>query len=113
PGGLGPHVAAAVESGIDGLLIRPAPATSERSSRGHDWLSELPIPGVLVEDELLPGEQLPIWSVTTDDQRGVAAAIDHLRELGHRRIGFVTISDAPRSQELQRLWRDSLLRSGL
>lgn len=113
PGDLGPYVNAAVESGIDGLLLRPSPATSERSSERHDWLSELPIPGVLVEDELLPGEQLPIWSVTTDDQRGVAAAIDHLRALGHRRIGLVTISDAPRSQELQRLWRDSLLRSGL
>lgn len=113
PEDLDPHVAAAVESGVDGLLLRPGPATGDRRSGEHGWLSGVPIPGILVEDELLSDEQLPIWSVATDDQRGVAVAIAHLRELGHRRIGLVTISDAPRSRELQSLWRDSLLRSGL
>lgn len=113
PDDLAPHVAAAVESNVHGLLLRPAPATGERRSGAHDWLEDLPIPGILVEDELQPGEKLPIWSVATDDERGVAVAIDHLRGLGHRRIGLVTVSDAPRSQTLQRLWRGNLRSSGL
>lgn len=113
PTELTPHLRAAVEAGVDALLIRPSPDTTAHPSGAHDWLAGLSVPTVLVEDELLDDEQLPVWSVAVDDARGVAAAIGHLSGLGHHRIGLLTVSDAPRSRELQRFWRATLETRGL
>jgi DNA-binding LacI/PurR family transcriptional regulator len=56
-------------------------------------------------------------SVNADDGQGVAAAIDHLVELGHRRITFLTMgtlryADAASRQRYQ-AYRESLKRHGI
>jgi LacI family transcriptional regulator len=67
---------------IDGLIIAPARAHSERLLS----ISESGIPIVLI-DRAATGVPAPLVSV--DNEGGAYLAVKHLLELGHRRIGIL------------------------
>ena len=54
------------------------------------WLRKRGLPLVLVDQEPLPG----VAAVNVDDHEGARLAAAHLVELGHRRIGIVTVGMA-------------------
>jgi DNA-binding LacI/PurR family transcriptional regulator len=66
------------------------------------WIRDLPVPSVLVERQ--PGAWAPAEWVRTDHAPGLALAVQHLREQGHRRIGLVLARDSPTSPHLLRAW---------
>ena len=67
---------------IDGLIIAPARAHSERLLR----MSEANVPIVLI-DRAATGVQAPL--VRVDNEGGAYRAVKYLIELGHRRIGIL------------------------
>lgn len=68
---------------IAGLLLNPTQADEETITR---W-AKLDLPVVMV-DRTLPG--LPFALVAAQNSEGVCAATQHLLDLGHREIGFVS-----------------------
>jgi DNA-binding LacI/PurR family transcriptional regulator len=66
---------------VDGLLV----ASGIVGESGLDALRELPLPVVHVNRR---GGESGV-SVSLDDERGVALAVDHLVELGHARFGHI------------------------
>ena len=61
--------------------------TSGVHAPAMDWLRKRGLPLVLVDQEPLPG----VAAVNVDDYEGARLAAAHLVELGHRRIGIVTV----------------------
>jgi DNA-binding LacI/PurR family transcriptional regulator len=95
-----------VERRVDGVVI----AASSLGGRHKEWLSEPRLPVVLVnavDDVGLP-------AVASDNRGGARRAVEHLLELGHRRIAHLTAPprnvDAP--DRLQGA-RDALAAAGL
>lgn len=79
------QVDALLESEIDGLLLTPHWQSAEAPDA--DWLTELPVPAVLVERSAplgSPAERLD--SVASDHRHGVLLALRHLASLGHRQV---------------------------
>jgi LacI family transcriptional regulator, repressor for deo operon, udp, cdd, tsx, nupC, and nupG len=76
-----------------------------------EFLLEAGVPFVVVEDDI---EGLPVASVVQDNAGGTRAALEHLAELGHQRIGLVT-STFQSFHPIQRLaaYREFMLKSGL
>ncbi|MBW8750621.1 MAG: LacI family DNA-binding transcriptional regulator [Propionibacteriales bacterium] len=68
---------------IDGALVY----TCEPLSAGVEWLGRRRLPVVAVDQDL--GDSVP--GVRVDDRGGAAQGARHLLELGHRRIGILTI----------------------
>jgi len=97
-----------LSSGLcDGLLI-VLPRASE------SFLASLEasrVPVVLLNHR---GAETPLPSVGADNYHGARAATEHLLELGHRRIGFIT-GTAHSGQSAQRLraYRDALAAAGV
>ena len=67
---------------VDGLML----ASAARGTRAVDLCAALRIPVVLI-NRRLPGRAIP--AVINDDQAGIALAVRHLAELGHRRIAHL------------------------
>jgi DNA-binding LacI/PurR family transcriptional regulator len=70
-----------MEGRVDGLLV----ASSIVGEDAHDSLRDLPLPVVHVNRRAGRSR----ISVSLDDERGVALAVDHLVELGHTRFGHI------------------------
>lgn len=70
---------------VDGLILMPS---SERKKATIDVLAELDIPIVVIDRDL--PRRLRASAVLTDHRAGVAAAVRHLLDLGHRRIGLIS-----------------------
>jgi LacI family transcriptional regulator len=70
-----------MEGRVDGLLV----ASGIVGESELDSLRELPLPVVYVNRRGGPSGV----SVSLDDERGVALAVDHLVELGHTRLGHI------------------------
>lgn len=69
---------------VDGLVLSLA---SERDARTLEQLGQLDIPYVVVDRDLPP--RLDASAVLSDHQSGMTDAVDHLLDLGHRRIALV------------------------
>ncbi|MGH9214107.1 MAG: LacI family DNA-binding transcriptional regulator [Acidimicrobiales bacterium] len=69
---------------IDGALVYSCRVESPARS----WLIQRKLPLVFVDQEPVPG----ISSVNIDDRGGARAAARHVVELGHRRVGIVTMT---------------------
>jgi DNA-binding LacI/PurR family transcriptional regulator len=74
---------------LDGALVY----SCKFESAARDWLVRRKLPLVFVDQDPVAG----IASVNVDDRAGARAAAQHLVELGHRRVGIVTVTvDGPR-----------------
>ncbi|MFI6830085.1 LacI family DNA-binding transcriptional regulator [Kribbella sp. NPDC050241] len=80
--------------GVDGIIFI---ANSEAVDNTH--LTDLPAAGILavVVNRRRPGPEF--GRVTWNDRAGVAGAVEHLHDLGHRRIAFLR---GPRSRDSTR-----------
>jgi LacI family transcriptional regulator len=67
---------------VDGFIT----ATARRDHALLDEIVALGVPVVLVNRRLDDGA---LGSATADDRAGIKLAVDHLAELGHRRIAFI------------------------
>ena len=77
-------VVPARDAAMDGALVYSCRIVS----RDRDWLLRRKLPLVFVDQDPVPG----IPSVNVDDRGGARAAAQHLVDLGHRRIGIVSIT---------------------
>ena len=68
---------------LDGAIVY----SCKPDSTGREWLVRRKLPLVYVDQD--PVADIP--SVNVDDRAGARAAAQHLVDLGHRRIGIVTI----------------------
>lgn len=99
-------------SDVAGLVLAPredSPATAETL----DWLAERGVPAVLVERDAFTSGRVRAESVLTDHSNGTASAIQHLADLGHRRIGLVVTTGSPHNGRVRQGWRDALTGLGL
>lgn len=100
-------------AGVDGLIVAPEVG----APRGGDllrWLDSLPLPVVLAErrpPDISPVQRLE-W-VASDHASGAAAAVWHLHQQGHRRIGLLVLGSSAIAPHLRRGWKDALLAVGL
>ncbi len=92
---------------VDGMIV----IASRVGSLYTERLQELQVPIVLINNQA-EGEY--IYSVSVDDENGARAAVQHLLELGHRRIGYVGCHFRPPSNR-RRLegYRQALRQAGL
>jgi LacI family transcriptional regulator/LacI family repressor for deo operon, udp, cdd, tsx, nupC, and nupG len=94
---------------VDGVIV----AASRISPEYADRLARVRIPVVMINNQA-EGDYPNLHSVSVDDYAGARLAMQHLLELGHRAIGYVGVTNRPRSNE-QRLagYRESLLQAGV
>lgn len=71
-------------SDMDGVLVISLPA--DRADLEHIQAGGIPVVIIDVDDPQLEG----FHQVVTDDVRGGRMAVEHLIELGHKRIGFIS-----------------------
>jgi DNA-binding LacI/PurR family transcriptional regulator len=71
------------ERWIDGIII----AASQMTARHTDWLAGATIPIVLVNSRV---PDVPIPAILSDNRAGGRLAAEHLLDLGHRRVGYLT-----------------------
>jgi DNA-binding LacI/PurR family transcriptional regulator len=96
-----------VDRRVDGIVI----ASSQVSDASGGWLASAPVPVVVANAE--PGS-LPVTVITSDNRSGARTAVEHLLELGHRRIAYVRGSETYTADE-PRLegFREAVRRAGL
>jgi len=78
---------------VDGILV----ASSRIGSTYVDRMSRIDAPVVLINSEA--EENSGFHSVTVNDRIGVQQAVQHLVELGHRRIGYLGVRNRPLSNQ--------------
>jgi DNA-binding LacI/PurR family transcriptional regulator len=113
-------VASARDVAIDGALVY----SCRPESPARDWLMRRQLPLVFVDQDPVSG----IPSVNVDDRSGACAAARHLVELGHRRVGIVTLTidgearivadplaeaEGHPQRERMRGWLDALAEAGI
>ncbi|MFC7620353.1 substrate-binding domain-containing protein [Microlunatus sp. GCM10028923] len=101
-----------LDAGVDGLLLLPAlehrtrPSDEARDYAG--WLRRLEVPTMLMDREL---PELTLGSPSTirmAHERGAAAAVHYLYELGHRRIALMARTDTQTAELIQAGWRQAV-----
>ena len=80
---------------VDAIIV----AASRVGSLYSAELAQIRVPIVLINNQE-DGEYL--HSVATDDIQGAWLAVEHLLALGHRRIGYVSAPNRPRSNQRRR-----------
>ena len=78
------HIRLFEQRRVDGLILS---LTSETHAETNRLLEQLDIPCVVVDRDLPPSVR--VSRVLYDHQAGVRAAVGHLLDLGHRKIGFI------------------------
>ncbi|MGW0140769.1 substrate-binding domain-containing protein [Streptomyces calvus] len=92
----------ALADGAEGLLLAPRWRTRAEEEADYAWLAALDVPAVLMERRPPPGSALHAMdSVCSDHGYGAHLAVEHLVELGHRRIVFATRDDSPTARTLR------------
>lgn len=77
---------------VDGILV-----ASSRIGRDHaDRLARIHVPVVLMNSQA-ESRYEDLHSVSVDDRAGARMAVDHLVDLGHRRIGYLGARNRPLS----------------
>ncbi|GGQ11630.1 substrate-binding domain-containing protein [Streptomyces mutabilis] len=97
-----PLVERALADGARGLLLAPRWNSLAVEEADHAWLSGLQVPTVLMERRPRRGSAPHLLdSVCSDHWYGAHLAVEHLVELGHRRIVFATRDDSPTARTLR------------
>jgi LacI family transcriptional regulator len=91
------HVRLFEQRRVDALLLLVA---SESHTQTFDVLRQVEAPIVLIDREL--PEMLHASKVLSDHRKGMRAAVDHLLDLGHRRIGLILGQPLRPSRERRR-----------
>ena len=98
---------------LHGLIAAPN-LSAPHARETIDWLANAPVPVVLVEREAsAPPHDMPLESVVSDHAGGAAAAVRHLVDAGHRRIGLVVSTESPTSRHVRRGWLQASSDAGL
>ena len=84
--------AAARSRGFDGAIL-----LSPRDMEELQPFIDSGIPAIVME----PGFPVPVPSVGIDEAQAVRLQVEHLADLGHRRIGYFGISKSPSSMRLR------------
>ncbi len=94
---------------VDGVLV----SSSRLSSPSLERLNDLQVPVVLINRQA-EAQQERVHSVMVDDQAGACAAVEHLIQLGHHRIGYLGVGNRPLSNQ-HRLagYREALQQAGI
>jgi LacI family transcriptional regulator/LacI family repressor for deo operon, udp, cdd, tsx, nupC, and nupG len=94
---------------VDGVLI----SSSRLSSPFLKRLNDIRVPVVLINMQA-EAQHEHVHSVMIDDRAGACAAVEHLIQLGHRRIGYLGVSNRPLSNQ-RRLagYREALQDAGV
>lgn len=87
---------------VDGIIVM-ASHLFDRSP----WLTDpSKVPMVIINEQ---DPRPNMHFVAVDDRRGAQLAVEHLLALGHRRIGYVSVPNRPKSNELRlKGYRDAL-----
>ncbi len=78
---------------VDGVIVAASRISDEYASR----LEQIRIPVVMINNQAEEGEYGQLYSVSVDDYSGGRMAVQHLLDLGHRRIGYIGVSNRPHS----------------
>ncbi len=94
---------------VDGIII----ADSRLSNIPREQAANMRIPTILINSQA--EEQNEAFNlVTTEDSLGAQLAVEHLIDLGHRRIGYLGVGNRPRSNSLRLLgYRTALKTAGI
>jgi len=94
---------------VDGIIV----AASRLSNRYTTRLEHIRVPVVLVNQQA-EEEQTLFYSVAVDECQGARLAVEHLLDLGHRRVGYLGLGNRLRSNQ-QRLegYREALTWAGI
>ncbi|MFC4554735.1 LacI family DNA-binding transcriptional regulator [Georgenia faecalis] len=99
--------------GVAGLVIAPM-TSGEEGEELVRWMQELTVPIVLAERTAVRGDYgQPMDSVTSNHELGAGMALRLLAQLGHRRIGLVTVAKSPTTPALRAGWRAVCAELGL
>jgi len=80
---------------VDAIIV----AASRVGELYASQLDQIQVPIVLINNQ---GEGKYLYSVTIDDNLGARLAVEHLLDLGHRRIAYISTANRPKSSQ-QRL----------
>lgn len=93
---------------VDGILV----ASSRIGNHHADRMARIEAPVVLINSEA--EKDSDFHSVTVDDRTGMQRAVQHLVELGHRRIGYLGVRNRPRSNQRRKQgYREAMREAGL
>ncbi|MFD7030775.1 substrate-binding domain-containing protein [Streptomyces sp. NPDC059917] len=102
-----------LSTGADGLLLTPNWDTGSPGPGEGAWTADLPVPTVLVERWAPPGHPAAALDrVVSDHAHGAARAVQHLVELGHRRIALAC-QETPTSARLRAGYEAAVTALGL
>lgn len=94
---------------VDGVIVAASRVGDEYANR----LEQIHIPVILVNNQAV-GTYRNLYSVSVDDYAGACQAVQHLLNLGHRRIGYIGINNRPGSNERRlRGYQDTLRAAGV
>lgn len=101
-------------AGAEGLLIAPGWRDPGDPAAFGDWVSDLPVPSVLLERRPTPGSPLDgLDRVCSDHAHGVLLAVRHLVRLGHGAPLLMARADSPTAVAVRSGYREALAVLGL
>lgn len=81
---------------VDGVIV-----ASSRIGPGYaNRLGQIRIPVIMVNTEVIE-EQNNLYSISVNDFLGASQAVQYLVDLGHRKIGYLSVGNRPGSNELR------------
>lgn len=98
-----------IHKAFDGFIVAPS-SNPDDDHRPLERLIERRVPVVLV-DRLLPGQQTDL--VATANELGAEDVVQHLVDLGHRRIAFIGSGGLSSVDDRLRGFRHAMRRTGL
>ncbi|MFJ9820185.1 substrate-binding domain-containing protein [Streptomyces sp. NPDC101151] len=102
-----------IEGGAQGLLVAPSWFGGVPEDGQEKWLTQCPVPMVLVERSAPPGNPAAdLDRVRTDRAHGAAVAVGHLASLGHRRITAV-LQEGPHAVQIGTGFRAAVRARGI
>lgn len=108
------RAAGLLAAGAEGLLVAPGWKEPHDPAEHGRWITELPVPTVLLERRGVPGGALDdLDRVCSDHGHGVLLAVRHLTGLGHRAPLLVARADSPTAMAVRTGYRQALDALGL